>query len=32
VPFAVSDAPGRWTVRVKDLLSGQQQEAAIEVF
>jgi hypothetical protein len=32
VPFAVSDAPGRWTVRVKDMLSGQQEEATIEVF
>ena len=32
LPLAVSDAPGRWTVRVKDLLSGQRQEAAIEVF
>lgn len=32
VPLAASDAPGRWTVRVKDMLSGQQQEAAIDVF
>lgn len=32
VPLAVSDAAGRWTVRVKDLLSGQRQEVAIEVF
>jgi hypothetical protein len=32
VPFAVSDAPGRWTVRVKDLLSGQQQESGVEVY
>ena len=32
VPLAVSDAPGRWTVRVKDLLSGQQQESTFEVF
>jgi hypothetical protein len=32
VPFAVNDTPGRWTVRVRDMLSGQQQEAAIEVY
>jgi len=32
VPFAVSDAPGRWTVRVKDVLSGQQQESVVEVY
>jgi hypothetical protein len=31
VPFAVSDASGRWTVRVKDVLSGQQQESVIDV-
>jgi hypothetical protein len=32
VPFAVNDTPGRWTVRVRDVLSGQQEEATIEVF
>jgi len=32
VPLAVNDAPGRWTIRVKDVLSGQQQELAVDVF
>jgi hypothetical protein len=32
VPFAVSDAAGRWTVRVKDVLSGQKQESGVEVY
>lgn len=32
VPLAVNDAPGRWTVRVKDMLSGQTQESAVEVY
>jgi hypothetical protein len=32
VPFAVSDAPGRWTIQVRDLLSGQHQESIIDVF
>jgi hypothetical protein len=31
VPFASNDKPGKWAVRVKDLLSGQQQTAAIDL-
>jgi hypothetical protein len=31
VPVASNDASGGWTIRVKDLLSGQEQTAAIEV-
>lgn len=31
LPLALNDTPGKWTVQVKDLLSGQQQQAAIEV-
>ena len=31
VPFAFNDAQGKWTVRAKDLLSGQVREGAIEV-
>ena len=32
LPLAVNDAPGRWVIRVKDVLSGQTQTAAVEVF
>lgn len=31
LPVAGNDASGGWTVRVRDLLSGQEQTAAIEV-
>jgi hypothetical protein len=31
VPFAFNDAQGKWTVRAKDLLSGQVREGTIEV-
>jgi hypothetical protein len=31
LPLAANDPPGRWTVRVRDILSGQEQAAAIEV-
>ena len=31
VPFAYNDAQGKWTVRAKDLLSGQVREGTIEV-
>jgi hypothetical protein len=32
LPLAVNDAPGRWVIRVKDVLSGQTQTAAVDVF
>lgn len=32
LPFAKNDAPGTWTVLVKDLLSGQSQKLKVEVF
>jgi hypothetical protein len=32
IPFALSDMSGRWEVRVKDLLTGQQKTSALEVF
>jgi hypothetical protein len=32
LPLAINDAPGRWVVRVKDVLSGQTQISAFEVF
>jgi hypothetical protein len=31
IPFAMNDAPGKWTIRVKDTLSGATQTATIEV-
>ncbi len=31
IPFAVNDTPGKWTVRVKDLLSAQQATMTIDV-
>ncbi|MGE5645301.1 MAG: beta-galactosidase [Acidobacteriota bacterium] len=31
VPFATNDKPGTWTVRVRDLLSGQEKTTSIEV-
>lgn len=32
IPFAKNDLPGRWTICVKDLLSGQSQSAGMDVF
>ena len=32
IPVALNDAPGRWKVRVKDMLTGQQQESVVEVY
>ncbi len=32
LPLATNDSPGSWTVRVKDLLSGQERSAEVEVF
>ncbi len=32
IPLAQNEVPGRWTVLVKDLLSGQEQSVAIDVF
>lgn len=32
LPLALNDAPGKWTVDVKDLLSGEERKAFIEVF
>jgi hypothetical protein len=31
IPLAVNDAPGRWTVRVTDIVSGQSKTVAINV-
>jgi hypothetical protein len=31
IPFAYNDAAGRWTVKVRDVLSGQEQAMVIEV-
>ena len=32
LPSAVNDAAGKWTIRVKDVLSGQVQSAEVESF
>jgi hypothetical protein len=32
IPFARNDTPGRWTIYAKDLLSGQSQTVAVNVF
>jgi hypothetical protein len=32
VPVAVNDPPGRWEVRVRDLLTGQSRTSAFEVY
>ncbi len=32
LPIAVNDPAGKWQVRVRDVLSGQQQTATVEVF
>lgn len=32
IPLALNDPPGRWEVRVKDILSGQLKTAAFEVY
>ena len=32
LPVALSDPPGRWQLRIRDLLSGQVQTAVVEVF
>jgi hypothetical protein len=32
IPFACNDTPGRWTIRVHDLLSGQSQTVGVNVF
>lgn len=32
LPTALNDATGKWTVRVKDVLSGQQQSVEIDVY
>jgi hypothetical protein len=31
LPFALNDPPGRWTIEAKDLLSGKEHTAVIEV-
>ncbi len=31
LPLAVNDPPGRWTVRVRDVMTGQEQMAAFQV-
>ncbi len=32
IPFACNDTPGRWTIRVNDLLSGQSRTVGVNVF
>ncbi len=32
LPLALNDAPGKWTIEAKDLLSGRRHTAVIEVF
>jgi len=32
LPFALNDQVGKWTIRLKDMLSGQTQTASVEVF
>lgn len=32
IPFARNDIPGRWTIYAKDLLSGQSQTVAVDLF
>jgi hypothetical protein len=32
LPMACNGAAGQWTIRVRDLISGQRAEAALEVF
>jgi hypothetical protein len=32
LPLAYNDTPGKWEIRVKDLLSGQAHFASLEVF
>jgi hypothetical protein len=32
LPLALNDVPGKWTIEAKDLLSGEEQRTAIEVF
>lgn len=32
IPLALNDPPGEWTIEAKDLLSGEEQKTAIEVF
>jgi hypothetical protein len=32
IPFACNDTPGRWTIRVNDLLSGQSRTVEVNVF
>jgi hypothetical protein len=32
IPLALNDPPGRWEVRVKDILSGQSKTAGFEVY
>lgn len=30
IPFAVNDVPGKWTIRVRDVLTGYHDEAAVD--
>jgi len=32
LPLALNDHPGHWTIRVKDMLTGQTQSKSVEVF
>jgi hypothetical protein len=31
IPFAVNDAPGKWEVRVRDVLTGKSARNIVEV-
>ncbi len=31
-PVAVNDTPGKWTVRARDILTGREETAAVEIF
>jgi hypothetical protein len=31
IPFAVSDTPGKWTIEVHDIMSGQRVQQTIDV-
>jgi hypothetical protein len=32
LPFALNDSAGSWTIRARDMLTGQTQSKSVEVF
>jgi hypothetical protein len=32
IPLAMNDATGRWEIRVRDVISGQRRQAAVDVY